>query len=296
MIAVERLTKSFGDLRVVDELSFVAGAGQVTGFLGPNGAGKTTTLRALLGLVKPTSGTATIGGRRYWDLDCPTREVGAVLDGAGFHPGRRGRDHLAMLATAAGLEPARVEAVLDQVGLTEVADRRVGTYSLGMRQRLSLAAALLGEPRALVLDEPANGLDPEGIRWLRRLLADHARQGRAVLVSSHILAEVAQLADRVVIIEGGRLVFEGGVDELAGQTAAKVAVHSPERDRLRVALETEGLLFVAKDDGTLLVAGATPDAVGGIAARAGIALDRLTELPADLEELFLALTNRGVKR
>jgi ABC-2 type transport system ATP-binding protein len=215
-IEVRALAKSFGRVRAVDDLSFAAPAGQVTGFLGPNGSGKTTTLRALLGLVAPTSGTATIGGKPYRALQSPLRTVGAVLDGGGQHPGRRGRIHLRLLAQAAGLPSHRVEEVLQLVELAGSADRRAGGYSLGMRQRLALAGALLGEPEVLVLDEPTNGLDPAGVRWLRDLLRQLAGQGRTVLISSHLLAEVAQVADRVVIISGGRMRYEG---PLTGLTA-----------------------------------------------------------------------------
>jgi len=215
-IEVRALTKSFGRVRAVDDLSFVAPSGQVTGFLGPNGSGKTTTLRALLGLVAPTSGTATLGGKAYRALRSPLRTVGAVLDGGGQHPGRRGRAHLRLLARAAGLSSHRVEEVLELVELAGSADRRAGGYSLGMRQRLALAGALLGEPEVLVLDEPTNGLDPAGVRWLRDLLRELVRQGRTVLISSHLLAEVAQVADRVVIISGGRMRYEG---PLTGLTA-----------------------------------------------------------------------------
>jgi len=213
-VSLTGLTKRFGSLPVVDDLSCTVGPG-VTGFLGPNGAGKTTTLRMLLGLVRPTAGTATIAGRPYAELPEPRRVVGALLEAAGFHPGRTARNHLLILAELGGVAPARVDAVLDEVGLTADADRRVGGYSLGMRQRLGLAAALLGDPEVLILDEPGNGLDPAGMAWLRSLLRDLAGQGRTVIVSSHVLAEVAQTVDRVVILNAGRLRFAGPLDELA---------------------------------------------------------------------------------
>ena len=212
-IAINGLTKQFGGVTAVRDLSFAVPPG-VTGFLGPNGAGKTTTLRMLLGLVRPTTGTATIGGHRYRDLPHPRRAVGAVLDAAGFHPGRTGRDHLLIAAEAGGVPKSRVEVVLDQVGLTEAGGRRVRGYSLGMRQRLGLAAALLGDPRVLVLDEPGNGLDPAGLAWLRGLLRRLAGEGRTVLVSSHVLAEVAQTVDRVVIVNDGILRYAGPLAEL----------------------------------------------------------------------------------
>jgi ABC-2 type transport system ATP-binding protein len=208
-ISIHRLTKRFGTVTAVRDLTFDVGPGAVTGFLGPNGAGKTTTLRMLLGLVRPTAGTATIGGRRYADLDHPRRTVGAVLEATGFHPGRTGRDHLRILARQTGIPDRRVGEVLDEVALTGEAGRRVGGYSLGQRQRLGLAAALLGDPEVLVLDEPANGLDPAGVAWLRGLLRGRAAEGRTVLVSSHVLAEVAQTVDRVVIVSGGELRYAG---------------------------------------------------------------------------------------
>jgi ABC-2 type transport system ATP-binding protein len=213
-IAFRTLTKHFGAIEAVDDLTFDVPPGRVTGFLGPNGAGKTTTLRMLLGLVAPTSGAALVGGRRYQDLEQPRRVVGAAVEGMAAHPGRRARDHLRLLAGPAGASPERVDAVLEQVGLTEARHRRVGHFSLGMRQRLGLASALLGDPQYLVLDEPANGLDPAGMAWLRRLLRELAAEGRTVLVSSHVLSEVAQTADHVVIINAGRLRYAGPLAEL----------------------------------------------------------------------------------
>jgi len=221
-VSLMGLTKRFGSLPVVNDLSVTVTPG-VTGFLGPNGAGKTTTLRMLLGLVRPTAGTATIGGRAYADLPAPRRTVGALLEAAGFHPGRTARNHLLILAELGDVAPARVEAVLDEVGLTADADRRVGGYSLGMRQRLGLAAALLGEPEVLILDEPGNGLDPAGMAWLRSLLRDLAGQGRTIIVSSHVLAEVAQTVDRVVILNAGSLRFAGSLGELADDTGLESA-------------------------------------------------------------------------
>jgi ABC-2 type transport system ATP-binding protein len=215
-ITMDGLTKRYGTVTAVDQLSFEVRPGVVTGFLGPNGAGKTTTLRMLLGLVAPTAGRALIDGRRYAELDRPRRVVGAVLEASGFHPGRRGRDHLRILAEAGGIPRGRVAQVLDRVGLTEAGQRRVGGYSLGMRQRLGLAAALLGDPQVLVLDEPANGLDPAGMADLRDLLRELAAEGRTVLMSSHVLSEVAQTVDRVVIVAGGTLRFAGPLDELTG--------------------------------------------------------------------------------
>jgi ABC-2 type transport system ATP-binding protein len=214
-IAIRALSKHFGPVQAVQELTFDVPAGRVTGFLGPNGAGKTTTLRMLLGLMRPSAGRALIGGRRYAELTAPRRAVGAVLEATGFHPGRRGRDHLRVAAHMAGLPAARVDEVLDQVGLTADAHRRVRRYSLGMRQRLALAAALLGDPGVLVLDEPGNGLDPAGMAWLRDLLRRHAADGRTVIVSSHVLSEVAQTVDHVVIVHRGRLRYDGPLAALA---------------------------------------------------------------------------------
>jgi ABC-2 type transport system ATP-binding protein len=214
-IHVQGLDKRFGAVHAVRGLTFDVPPGKITAFLGPNGAGKTTTLRILLGLIRPTGGEALIGDQRYEDLPAPRRTVGAVLEATGFHPGRRGRDHLRIAASSAGIGPERVEEVLDQVGLTDAGSRRVGGYSLGMRQRLGLATALLGDPRLLILDEPGNGLDPAGMAWLRALLRDLAGQGRTVLVSSHVLSEVAQTVDHVVIINDGELRFDGSLDDLA---------------------------------------------------------------------------------
>jgi ABC-2 type transport system ATP-binding protein len=213
-ISMQGLTKRFGDVHAVDDLTFEVPPGQVTGFLGPNGAGKTTSLRMLLGLVSPTAGAALIDGRRYQDLENPRRVVGAAVEAMAAHPGRRARAHLDVLAAASGATPARVDEVLETVGLTDAAQRRVGGFSLGMRQRLGLASALLGDPEYLVLDEPANGLDPAGMAWLRRLLRDLAAEGRTVLVSSHVLSEVAQTADHVVIVNAGRLRYAGSLAEL----------------------------------------------------------------------------------
>lgn len=219
-LEVRGLTKTFGPVTAVREVSFRAPAGQVTGLLGPNGSGKTTTLRATLGLVRPTAGTVLIGGLAYRNLPRPRRIVGAMLEATGFHPGRRARDHLRVLAAAADVADQRVDEVLDQVGLAGAEGRRVRGFSLGMKQRLGLAAALLGDPQVLLLDEPANGLDPAGIAWLRGLLRDVADQGRTILVASHVLGEVAQTADRVVIVSAGRLRFDGPLDELGGTVTA----------------------------------------------------------------------------
>jgi ABC-2 type transport system ATP-binding protein len=290
VIEVDGLTKRYGNVLAVDGLSFRVEPGRVTGFLGPNGAGKTTTLRVLVGLLRPTAGSATVLGRRYAELDDPVRSVGAVLEASGFHPGRSGRNHLRTLATAAGIASARVEELLQLVDLTGAARRRVGGYSLGMRQRLSLAGALLGDPQVLVLDEPANGLDPQGIRWLRDLLRGFAAEGRTVLVSSHVLAEMQQLADDVVIIARGRIVAQAGVGDVVARAGGAVRVRSPERDRLSEALRRGGFEATPLDENGLSVRNASPAQVGDVAATEGVALHELVAEEATLEEVFLELT------
>ncbi len=292
MIAVERLTKRFGPVLAVDDLSFEVPHGSVTGFLGPNGAGKTTTLRALLGLVAPTSGSATIDGRRYADLADPVGTVGASLEASGFHPGRTGQDHLRVLCLAAGLPPRRADDVLALVGMTEAGGRRVGGYSLGMRQRLALAGALLGEPSVLLLDEPANGLDPEGIAWLRGFLRHYAAQGATVLVSSHVLAEVEQTADHVVIINRGRLVRAATLADLASAAGSRVLVRTPDADRLAVTLRVAGATVTVEGE-VLTVEGTDAPSVGRLALREGVELHELTPAGADLERIFLSLTDDG---
>jgi ABC-2 type transport system ATP-binding protein len=289
-ITVQGLTKRFGDVLAVDRLSFQVDEGTVAGFLGPNGAGKTTTLRMLLGLVAPTSGTAEIGGRRYHDLPDPAGRVGAVLEAGGFHPGRSARDHLRVQATAAGLSQARVDQVLEQTGLAGAGRRRVGGFSLGMRQRLGLAAALLGDPEVLVLDEPANGLDPEGVHWLRGLLRGLAGQGRTVLVSSHLLAEVAQTVDQVVIIDRGRLVAQS---TLAAQTAGAdrtVRVRTAQPEALRDLLVARGATVTLDGPEQLLVGGVTAEQVGQAAAASGVVLHEMRFERSNLEDVFLELT------
>jgi ABC-2 type transport system ATP-binding protein len=295
-ITIEGLTKRFGEVVAVDDLSFEVEQGTVVGFLGPNGAGKTTTLRMLLGLVTPTAGSARIDGRPYRALADPIRHVGAVLEASGLHPGRSARNHLRVVATAAGLPPARADAVLDQVGLTHAARRRVGGFSLGMRQRLGLATALLGDPQVLILDEPANGLDPEGVHWLRGLLRRLADQGRTVLVSSHVLAEVAQTVDQVVIIAGGRLVTQSTLAALTARTEQLVRVRTPQAQTLRTRLTAQGIK-VDQDGGDQLVAvGTTTQAVGSAAAAAGIVIYEMGAERSNLEDVFLQLTRQqGVR-
>jgi ABC-2 type transport system ATP-binding protein len=289
-ISVQGLTKRFGDVLAVDHLSFDVGPGTVTGFLGPNGAGKTTTLRMLLGLVAPTSGTATIDGRPYRELADPLRRVGAVLEAGGFHPGRSARDHLRVLAKAAGLPAGRVGEVLEQVGLAAAGRRRVGGFSLGMRQRLGLAAALLGDPEVLVLDEPANGLDPEGVHWLRGLVRGLADQGRTVLVSSHLLAEVAQTIDRVVIIDRGRLVAQSTLADLTAGADRTVRVRTPQPEALRDLLVARGATVTLDGPDRLVAGGVTAEQVGQAAAAGGVVLHEMRFERSNLEDVFLELT------
>jgi ABC-2 type transport system ATP-binding protein len=304
VVRAEHLSKRFGALVAVDDLSFSLERGTVTGFLGPNGAGKTTTLRMLLQLVQPSSGRALVFGRRYQDLDRPAAQVGAVLEAADFHPGRSGRDHLVSLALALGRDThgghwflereraaaRRVDKVLDLVELTGAGRRRVGSYSLGMRQRLGLAAALLGDPELLILDEPANGLDPEGVRWLRDFLRSFAADGKTVFVSSHVLAEVAQTVDDVIIINKGRLVTISPLADLTARRTGAVRVRTPAAHRLQTKLAAEGLQSTLLDGDELVVEGASGARVGEIACQAGVPLHELVTDSSSLEDVFLELT------
>ncbi len=289
-IDVAGLTKTFGTTRALHDLSFSVRPGVVTGFLGPNGSGKTTTLRCLLGLVTPDAGTATIGGMPYRDLPDPVRAVGASLEAASFHPGRTARAHLQVMALAARVPLERCDALLAQVGLTEAASRRVGGFSLGMRQRLALAQALLGDPAVLLLDEPANGLDPAGIAWLRGFLRALAAEGRTVLVSSHVLSEVEQTVDDVVVITRGRLVRQGPLAEI-DSGPANVLVRTPTPEALRDALP--GLTVQDLPAGVLRVQGCTAEQVGHAAYTAGVELHELSPEPSDLERVFLDMTSEG---
>ena len=291
-LEISGLSKQFGAVRAVDDLTFSVAPGVVTGFLGPNGAGKTTTLRCLLGLVQPSAGHAWVGGRPYRELENPLQTVGAALEAASFHPGRSARDHLRFLAQAGGIPASRVTDVLRTVGIEEYADRRVGGYSLGMRQRLGLAQALLGDPGVLVLDEPANGLDPAGIAWLRGFLRSLAAEGRTVLVSSHVLSEVQQTVDDVVVIAHGRLVTQGRLRELEAAKAS-VLVRTPDRSRLAAALSEARVGTTVVDDGDsgLSVHGWSTDDIGRLAFASGVELHELSNQPGDLERLFLDLTS-----
>jgi ABC-2 type transport system ATP-binding protein len=289
VIEVESLTKRFGSTLAVDDLSFAVEPGRITGFLGPNGAGKSTTMRVILGLVRPTAGTATVLGGRYTELRDPARRVGTLLETFDAHPGRSGRNHLRVLALAAGIPLLRVDEVLGLVDLGEAGKRRVKGYSLGMRQRLGLAAALLGDPEVLVLDEPANGLDPQGIRWLRDFLRALAAEGRTILISSHVLSEVAQTVDEVVIIHRGKLVRHAAMGEVEAMAAGSTTVRSPAADRLAELLGEGGITATTTGDGRLSVV-APPERVGEIAAQHGIVLHELSVERASLEEVFLELT------
>ncbi len=289
-VEIRDLYKRFGSVQAVNGLSFEVAAGRVTGFLGPNGAGKSTTLRALLGLVRPTGGTATFAGQRYEELDRPSAQVGAVLEDAAFHPGRTGRNHLRVLAVAGEHPAGRVDEVLSVVGLTDAADRRVKGYSMGMRQRLAIAAALLGDPQVLILDEPTNGLDPPGISWMRGLLRDQAAKGRAVLISSHLLAEVAQSVDDVVVIANGELRGQGTLEQvLGGDEGPATEVRTRDLERLGQALERRGH-GVEREGDRLIVQGATPEQVGAIALEEQVALVGLAPRERSLESAFFALT------
>jgi ABC-2 type transport system ATP-binding protein len=287
-LEIEHVTKRYGHETVVDDLTFTVAAARVTGFLGPNGAGKSTTMKVLLDLASADSGHASIAGTRYRDLKDPARTVGVVLEPNAFHPGRSGRNHLRVLADGAGIPSARIDDLLDMVELSRAADRHVGGYSLGMRQRLGLAAALLGDPPVLILDEPGNGLDPQGIRWLRDLLRARAEAGGTIFVSSHLLAEVEHLADEVVVINRGRLVATGA---LATLQQAGTSVRTPDPGRLTRLLRDAGASVHTGTEGELVVRGIAITDIGDRACAAGIALHELTPQAGSLEELFLDWTN-----
>jgi ABC-2 type transport system ATP-binding protein len=290
VVEAESLIKRFGEVSAVTDLSFALEAGTITGFLGPNGAGKTTTLRMLLGLAKPSAGSTLIFGRPYAALDQPALRVGAVLEATDFHPGRTGRDHLRTLSRAASLPDSRVDEVLRLVELDGAAHRRVKGYSLGMRQRLGLAAALLGDPELLILDEPANGLDPEGVRWLRDFLRAFAAGKKTVLISSHVLAEVALIVDQVLIINRGKLVVETSLEQLTARVGGSVRVRTPERSKLQQALQREQIETTTVNEQGLLVHGASSEKVGDLAFAAGVPIHELVAEGSSLEDIFLELT------
>ncbi|MEU4447020.1 ABC transporter ATP-binding protein [Actinosynnema sp. NPDC050801] len=295
MIEVRGLTRRYGDVLAVDELSFDVHPGKVTGFLGPNGAGKSTTMRVLLGLDRPTSGTALVNGRRYATFAEPLRQVGALLDPGAAHPGRTGRSHLRVAARSNGIPSRRVEEVIERVGLERAARRRIKGYSLGMRQRLGIATALIGDPGVLVFDEPINGLDLDGVRWIRGLLRQLADEGRTVLVSSHLLSEMEQIADRLVVIGRGRLIADATTEQiLSGLGHVQVRVHSPEPDLLVTPLRERG--FEVRVDGhELRVDGSTAEEVGGLAHALNVPLHHLSEVRQSLEDAYLGLTDSSVE-
>jgi ABC-2 type transport system ATP-binding protein len=296
VIQVRHLTKHFGPTVAVDDLSFEVQPGAVTGFLGPNGAGKTTTLRLVLGLARPDKGTATIDGVSYQHLRAPMSQVGALLDAKSYHPGRKAHDHLVALAQAGHVPTRRVDDVLDLVGLTDVANRRVGTFSLGMAQRLGIAAALLGDPPILIFDEPVNGLDPEGIVWARKLMQSLAAQGRTVLVSSHLMSEMALTASHVIVIGKGHLIADSTVDQLIKRTpGAVVRLRTPMSQLVLPRLESAGATVQTDPDGTIIVSGLGAPAVGDIAFQAGAPVHELSAVEASLEEAFMELTREDVE-
>jgi ABC-2 type transport system ATP-binding protein len=296
VIEAKGLTKHYGDKLAVDQLSFEVRPGVVTGFLGPNGSGKSTTMRMIMGLDVPNAGDATVNGRHYHDLPWPMHEVGALLEAKAIHPGRTARNHLLMLAQANRIDRRRVDEVLEVVGLSEVANRRAGKFSLGMGQRLGIAAAMLGDPEVLLFDEPVNGLDPDGIRWVRTFLKSLAKEGRTVFVSSHLMSEMALTADEVVIIGKGRLIVQVSIDELLTQSSRQsVRVSSPDIAPLRTALESEGASTSVEDDGSLTVRGKDHKEIGELAARLSLVLYELTPQTESLEEAFMELTESSIE-
>ena len=291
-IRAENLTKKYGGKAAVDDLSFTAEPGVITGFLGPNGAGKSTTMRMLFGLTKPTAGTITIGGRDIVDLDDPARTVGALLDARAVHPHRTASQHLLAFAQAAGLDRRRVDEVLDIVGLRDTADRPAGEFSLGMNQRLGIATALLGDPGVLVLDEPLNGLDPEGIRWIRTLMRDLAQEGRTILFSSHLMSEMELTADNLVVVGQGRLIAEASLDDFVrANTTQAVLVRAQAPAQLARVLDAAGVTFSTQPDSSFVVTGTDASSVGKIVAAEGIALEELGPVRESLEDVFLRLTH-----
>jgi ABC-2 type transport system ATP-binding protein len=296
VIEIRNLTKRFGMRTAVDDLSFTVPNGVVTGFLGPNGAGKSTTMRVILGLDRPTSGGATIDGRSYADLPAPLREVGALLDAKAVHPGRKAYVHLQALAQSNGISRKRVDTVLDIVGLTDVAKERAGSFSLGMSQRLGIAAALLGDPPVLLFDEPVNGLDPEGILWIRNLMHALAREGRTVFVSSHLMSEMALTAQHLVVIGRGKLIADDSVDEFIRRSSRRaVRVRTPNPEPLVAQLRQQGATVTPDQSGALIITGMEAPAVGDAAFAAGVVLHELAAQEASLEEAFMEMTRDSVE-
>jgi ABC-2 type transport system ATP-binding protein len=296
MIEIENLSKRYGDKTAVDDLSFVVEPGTVTGFLGPNGAGKSTTMRMIAGLDEPTTGTVRVNGKHYRSSRAPMAELGILLEAKAVHTGRSARNHLLAIGQTAGIGRRRVDEVIDLVGLTDVAGKRVGGFSLGMGQRLGIAAALLGRPQTVVLDEPVNGLDPDGVRWIRSLLGELAAEGRTVLVSSHLMSEMAQTATRLVVIGRGRLIADSTVaDFVSATTAAAVAVRSPDAARLRELLLGPDVSVSSQQRDVLHVSGLTAEQIGTIAWQAHLPVHELTVLQPSLEEAFMQATRDSVE-
>lgn len=297
MIEVENLTKRYGELTAVDDLSFVVQPGIITGFLGPNGAGKSTTMRMILGLDAPTAGRVRVNGRKYHELNAPLHEIGAMLEARAIHTGRSAYNHLLAMAQTHGIGAARVQEVIDMVGLTKVAKKRAGGFSLGMGQRLGIASALLGDPQTVILDEPANGLDPEGILWIRNLLKSLAAEGRTVFLSSHLMSEMALTAEHLVIVGRGRLIADTTVDEVVAQASADAAVRvrSPQITALRAALAGSGVSITSEETGVLEVRGVPAERIGELASTAGVVLHELTPLRASLEDAYMRLTGDAVE-
>jgi ABC-2 type transport system ATP-binding protein len=296
MIEARQLTKRYGDKAAVQDLTFTVRPGVVTGFLGPNGAGKSTTMRMIIGLDAPTLGDATVNGRHYREHQAPLREVGVLLEARAIHTGRTARNHLRAMAATTGIGEKRVSEVIDLVGLGEVADKRVGSFSLGMGQRLGIASALLGDPATLILDEPVNGLDPEGILWVRNLLKGLAAEGRTVFVSSHLMAEMALTADQLIVIGRGRLIRDESTEVfIASASAQSVRVRSPQADELRSLLLGPGITVSSQSAGVLDVSGLVTDEIGRRAADAGLTLYELTAVQASLEQAFMELTRESVE-
>jgi ABC-2 type transport system ATP-binding protein len=296
MIEARQLTKRYGDKTAVEDLSFTVRPGVVTGFLGPNGAGKSTTMRMILGLDRPTSGSVIVDGRPYVDLPAPLRQVGALLDAKAVHTGRSAADHLRVMAATTGIGRARVEEVIDLVGLRDVADRRAGGFSLGMGQRLGIASALLGDPQTLILDEPVNGLDPEGVLWIRTLLTELAAEGRTVFLSSHLMTEMALTAQHLIVIGRGRLIRDTSVEDFIASAARNsVFVRTPDDARLRELLRDPGIEVSCSAPGELEVTGVTSDEIGRRAGAHGLTLLELSPVQASLEEAFMALTHDAVE-
>jgi ABC-2 type transport system ATP-binding protein len=295
MIEIRNLTKVYGRTTAVDDLTVTVRPGVVTGFLGPNGAGKSTTMRAIVGLDRPTGGNVLVHGRRYADHPAPMREVGALLDAKPAHPGRTARTHLRALAGTNGIGRSRVDEVVDMVGLGEVVDRRVGGFSLGMAQRLGIAAALLGDPAVLLFDEPVNGLDPDGIRWIRTLLRGLAAEGRTVFVSSHLMSEMALTADHLVILGRGRLLADVSMEEMTASASGQVRVRSPRADDLTQLLAADGAAISRPEPDLLSISGRTSAQIAETALAAGILLTELTPVHASLEDAYLAMTRHDVQ-